>query len=119
MNRKTLNAFQRFGALRLSDAAIDREIEHEFFSELAAKLAAGARGDSVTFSPNEFEALLKLVKQRRAKVDNSKYALHCRWLELQGEKVERAVDMTMKKFGIKSPETVYAARRKYLKYLKA
>jgi hypothetical protein len=118
MKRKTLNAFQRFGALRLSDAAIDHEIEHEFFSELAAKLAAGARGDGVTFSPNEFAALLELVKQRRVKVDNSEIALHCRWLELEGEKVEHAVEMTMEEFGIKSPQTVYSARKKYLKYLK-
>jgi hypothetical protein len=114
MKRKTLNAFQRFGALRLSDAAIDHEIEHEFFSELCAKLAAGARGEPVTLSPNEFAALLASVKRHKLSVDNSKIAEYSRRLELDGWPTEAAVQKTVQDLGCKR-STVFSARRKYLK----
>jgi hypothetical protein len=46
-----------------SRRAIEAEHEREFFSDLAAKLAAGARGDSVMLSTNEFAVLLRLVEK--------------------------------------------------------
>jgi hypothetical protein len=114
--RKEYNPWERYGAEALSDAAFDHEMEQEFFSELAAKLIAGSRGDNVTFSSNEFEMLLKLVRQHRPAVNNSQIALYSRRLEIDGWQTKAAVAETMKNFNV-SRQTVFSARKRYLKPL--
>jgi hypothetical protein len=97
-----------------SRRAIEEEHEREFFSDLAAKLAAGARGNSVSLSPNEYAALLEVLRNRREPVDGSEVAEYSRYLEFTGEKTKAAVSKTVEKFGV-SRSAVFSARKKYLK----
>jgi hypothetical protein len=116
MKRRARNVFQKFGALALSDAVIEHEMEQTFFARLAAKLTVGARGEPVTLSPNEFAALLNKARLKPS-VDNSKIAEYSRGLELDGSMTKNAISDTMKKFDCER-STVTSARKKYLKYLK-
>jgi hypothetical protein len=96
-----------------SRRVIDEEHEREFFSDLAAKCVAGARGDNVSLSPNEYEALLKVLRQRRQSADKWEIAEYCGWLEVQGLKTEAAVQATMDRYNV-SRSTVFSVREKYL-----
>lgn len=105
-----------------------REIEQEFFSELAAKLKRGAREGGAALTPEECQVLFELVKDRPApkrsrgrpiKDDDWimstdwRMAFYCRNCERRGVPTKAAVQMTMQAFGAKR-SAVYAARHRFL-----
>jgi hypothetical protein len=108
-----------------------REIEQEFFSDLAAKLKRGAREGGAALTPEECQVLFELVrdspapKRSRGRPTKSKdadwimsanwrMALYCLHYESRrGMPSKAAVEITMQAFGAKR-SAVYAARRRFL-----
>ena len=107
-----------------ADDHIAYEQACEWFTELHAKLRAGARGAGVTLTSEEcdqlvcFLALPTRLKGRPPKDDNNPYiAIHCFKRE-RTEPLKTAVANTAEVFGC-SIKTVYAARAASIKYAAA
>jgi hypothetical protein len=96
-----------------------RELQKEFFSALANKLA---RHDGAALTRGECEILLELVRKRPepkrrrgrpAKEQAIFMAFYCLTRESRGEPTKVAVPAVARVYGV-SCATVYAARRKML-----
>jgi hypothetical protein len=103
-----------------------REIEDEFFNNLAAKLVRGSHKGRATLTRGECRTLLDLVRNRPApkrergrQVDDERawrtmnIAIYCWWREGRGELTKNAVGETADLYGV-SRATVYAARKRLL-----